>query len=504
MRRWWLVCALAALPLCGQAHAQALVSPPRCEYKGGYPWQPNGCLTSSDLNAAIAAALAPPTTLAPGLAASNLGPVGGPDLNGTWSNLQLNKPISSSALPYPGLLTIGGVARVLNSPHLWMHHMNTVGGIVMQQPDFSDLSGQISSAQIPSGLTLSAGSLGIGTASPAGLLEVQGSQDREFYISKTNNTVQTAVSQAFRLWNSSNTLVEYGRVGSHVAANTAGAEEGTVTLSSTRAGANGIAQLTCGRGGCVISDGGTFQTNVPPTDGALIKGHVVAGGGTTDCGSVYCGPSLGLTGATSGTLQLRAPAVAGSNTLTLPAGTTDFSATGGASQVVKQTTSGGPLTVGQLNCSDIGTGSSCTVCQSAQASSHTGDTTESVLATCTIPANTLTTNSQLTVTSIWAYTGSTNAKALRVRLGGPTGTIYSAAAPSITTSLSLSCLTSIFARSLASQIGTGTSCTPGVEQTGQVTSSLDNSSSINLVLTGELASAGDSIRLDGYSVTVRR
>jgi len=63
--------------------------------------------------------------------------------------------------------------------------------------------------------------------------------------------------------------------------------------------------------------------------------------------------SLGLMGATSGTLRLAAPAVAGTNLITLPAGTTDFSATGGASQVVKQTSAGGALTVGQLATSDL-------------------------------------------------------------------------------------------------------------------------------------------------------
>ena len=59
------------------------------------------------------------------------------------------------------------------------------------------------------------------------------------------------------------------------------------------------------------------------------------------------------TGSTSGTLTLKAPAVAGSNTITWPAGTTDFSGTGGASNVVKQTSAGGAFTVAQLACSDL-------------------------------------------------------------------------------------------------------------------------------------------------------
>lgn len=63
--------------------------------------------------------------------------------------------------------------------------------------------------------------------------------------------------------------------------------------------------------------------------------------------------TLILKGSTSGTLTVKPAAVAGTNTLTLPAGTTDFSATGGASQVVKQTSAGGALTVAQLAASDL-------------------------------------------------------------------------------------------------------------------------------------------------------
>jgi hypothetical protein len=44
------------------------------------------------------------------------------------------------------------------------------------------------------------------------------------------------------------------------------------------------------------------------------------------------------------------------HTLTLPAGTTDFSATGGTSQVVKQSSAGAAFTVGQLSCSDLSGG----------------------------------------------------------------------------------------------------------------------------------------------------
>ena len=63
--------------------------------------------------------------------------------------------------------------------------------------------------------------------------------------------------------------------------------------------------------------------------------------------------NLILNGSTSGSLTIKPPAAAGSNTLTLPAGTTNFSSTGGTSQVVKQTSAGAAFTVGQLAYADI-------------------------------------------------------------------------------------------------------------------------------------------------------
>lgn len=59
-----------------------------------------------------------------------------------------------------------------------------------------------------------------------------------------------------------------------------------------------------------------------------------------------------LWGSTSGCTKIK-PAAAASGSLTFPAGTTDFSSTGGTSQVVKQVTAGAPFTVAQLACADL-------------------------------------------------------------------------------------------------------------------------------------------------------
>jgi len=85
----------------------------------------------------------------------------------------------------------------------------------------------------------------------------------------------------------------------------------------------------------------------------LTKGISAATGNFTS--SVTVKPLI-LSGSSSGTLTLTVPATAGTNTITLPAGTTNFSSTGGTSQVVKQTTSGGAFTVAQLAASDLSNG----------------------------------------------------------------------------------------------------------------------------------------------------
>jgi len=64
--------------------------------------------------------------------------------------------------------------------------------------------------------------------------------------------------------------------------------------------------------------------------------------------------ALLLGGATSGTVALRVPAIAGASSITLPSGTTNFTTTGGAGMVLQQATLGGPITVAVLAPSSLG------------------------------------------------------------------------------------------------------------------------------------------------------
>jgi hypothetical protein len=62
---------------------------------------------------------------------------------------------------------------------------------------------------------------------------------------------------------------------------------------------------------------------------------------------------LAIHGSTSGSLTLKVPAVAGSNNLTFPAGTTDFSATGGSGHFVKQNSAGGAFTTAAVTAAEV-------------------------------------------------------------------------------------------------------------------------------------------------------
>lgn len=112
------------------------------------------------------------------------------------------------------------------------------------------------------------------------------------------------------------------------------------------------AVITVGTLACSdLSNGATGCSTATGTSGATIP--LLNGANTWSGVQSFNSGDFVLKGASSGTITLNAPTAAGSNTLTLPAGTTDFSGTGGTSQVVKQTSAGGALTVAQLATTDL-------------------------------------------------------------------------------------------------------------------------------------------------------
>lgn len=118
-----------------------------------------------------------------------------------------------------------------------------------------------------------------------------------------------------------------------------------------------------------VNSGTAGQLTYYAGSGTTVSGNANAtvSGGALTLGQSGTAGSVVLNGATSGTVTLKVPAVAGSNIVTFPAGTTDFSSTGGTSQVVKQTSAGGALTVATLACTDLSNGA--TGCSTATGTS---------------------------------------------------------------------------------------------------------------------------------------
>jgi hypothetical protein len=142
---------------------------------------------------------------------------------------------------------------------------------------------------------------------------------------------------------------------------------------------------------------------------------------------------------------------------------------------------------------------------SAQAASHTGDTNETTLATITIPAGAMGANGFIEVDALWTFTDSANAKTMRGRLGGISGTAYLSVANSTAGQVSVRTTTRVYNRnSQSSQIGTlATSGNPFTASTSAwPTSSVDTSASTTFVLTAQLASAGETITLQAYSARI--
>jgi hypothetical protein len=143
---------------------------------------------------------------------------------------------------------------------------------------------------------------------------------------------------------------------------------------------------------------------------------------------------------------------------------------------------------------------------SGTAASAGANTTENILATVTLPGGTMGPNGQLWVYTLWNYTNSANNKTLRVRLGGAGGT--QALAITHTTSTQFADLRVIQNAGVQnSQIffDRGSTPHPGATSTGvNTTAAIDTSATTTLVITGQKATAGETLTLVSWSVQLIR
>ena len=143
-----------------------------------------------------------------------------------------------------------------------------------------------------------------------------------------------------------------------------------------------------------------------------------------------------------------------------------------------------------------------TLAHSAIAVSHTGDTNETPLAIITMPAGAPGPNGYVEVEAYFTMTG-TNSKTPRIRFGGTSGTAYSNAAQ--TTNVTFQTKVIIANAGVAnSQKGytNAVVATYGASGGAGTTSAVDTTAAVDIVLSGILTNAGESITLERYTVRV--
>lgn len=139
----------------------------------------------------------------------------------------------------------------------------------------------------------------------------------------------------------------------------------------------------------------------------------------------------------------------------------------------------------------------------ATATSLTGSTSETAMATVNIPANALGPNGIIRVQAFFSgMTSSANTKTVRVRFNGLSGTSMASIAFSTVTTGNI--MATIQNRaSVTSQVGWGFGCrgTDGIQSlTTATTASIDTKASVDLVISAQLASGAEAIVMDQFLV----
>jgi len=141
--------------------------------------------------------------------------------------------------------------------------------------------------------------------------------------------------------------------------------------------------------------------------------------------------------------------------------------------------------------------------QSAAAASVGATTAETTLATITIPASILGLNGSMQVYTTWSCTSSANAKTMRVRFSGGSGTAFQEVP--VTTSATLSMVCNISNRnSVSAQVGLTPVDLPfgGASSVALATSSANTNAAQTIVITGQKANSGETLTLERYYVEI--
>jgi hypothetical protein len=138
--------------------------------------------------------------------------------------------------------------------------------------------------------------------------------------------------------------------------------------------------------------------------------------------------------------------------------------------------------------------------QSAVASSVTGTTTETTLASVTLPGGAMGANGQIEIISLWSYTNSANNKILKVKFGGQ----QLAAITNTTTATEQLLNRAANRNNSSSQVSFSAFSTGGIGTSTNAinTFAVNSDSDVTIALTGQLANTGETITLESYIIKV--
>jgi hypothetical protein len=135
--------------------------------------------------------------------------------------------------------------------------------------------------------------------------------------------------------------------------------------------------------------------------------------------------------------------------------------------------------------------------RSGVAVSAGANTNENTLATITVPAGAMGSSGSVRVTCLFSYTNSANNKTLRIQFGGTTYV-----SQLVTTTTLQALIGGVSNRTSGTQVGWfPLNPNPYNAQTGSaVTSSVDTTAAVTILITGQKATAGETLTLERYSV----
>jgi hypothetical protein len=131
--------------------------------------------------------------------------------------------------------------------------------------------------------------------------------------------------------------------------------------------------------------------------------------------------------------------------------------------------------------------------------SHTGDTNETTLATITVPANAMGANGQVVVRALFSKSGTAGTGTYKVKFGGTNYHNSNLGATTLDYEVSVR-IANVNATN--SQVGVATNAAGGIGSStaAKVTSAIDTTADVTILLTGTLGAGGDTVAVDTYQV----